>query len=251
MAKWNEKLPGYSGHVHQSLWDKKGTKNLFYSPPLTPPRGGTVHSSALGGKGDGKVPPRGDLGGADRMSELFKSYVAGQLHCLPHILPMYAPTVNSYKRLVEGAWAPTTLTWGMDNRTTALRLLTGSEKSARLETRVPGSDINPYLTMAACLASGLYGIKKALKLDQPQTTGNGYEDFKYGRLPKNLNEATQAMKKSDLAKKLFGEGFVNHFVQTREWEWRQFEKAKSERLGKEKDSKVVTNWELKRYFEII
>ncbi|MCH8317842.1 MAG: glutamine synthetase, partial [Bacteroidetes bacterium] len=145
----------------------------------------------------------------------------------------------------------TTLTWGMDNRTTALRPLAGGEKSARLETRVTGSDINPYLAMAACLASGLYGIKNKLKLDQPQTTGNGYEDFKYGRLPKNLNEATQAMKKSGLAKELFGEGFVNHFVQTREWEWRQFEKAKSERQGKEKDAKAVTNWELKRYFEII
>lgn len=220
MAKWNEKLPGCSGHVHQSLWDSK--KNLFYN--------------------------KADKNG---MSELFKSYVAGQLHCLPHILPMYAPTVNSYKRLVEGAWAPTTLTWGMDNRTTALRVMTGSEKSARLETRVPGSDINPYLAMAACLSSGLYGIKNKLKLDQPQTTGNGYKDFKYGRLPKNLVEATQAMKKSGLAKELFGEGFVNHFVQTREWEWRQFEKAKSKRQGKEKNAKTVTNWELKRYFEII
>lgn len=207
MAKWNENLPGCSGHVHQSLWDAK--KNLFY-----------------------------DAKDKFHMSELMKSYVAGQLYCLPHILPLFAPTINSYKRLVEGAWAPTTITWGMDNRTTALRILTGGEKSARLETRVVGSDVNPYLAMAGCLASGLYGVKKKMKLSQPHTLGNGYRDEKYGTLPSNLWEATQAMKHSDLAKELLGEKFVEHFTQTREWEWRQF-------------SKVVTDWELKRYFEII
>ncbi|MDZ4847437.1 MAG: glutamine synthetase family protein [Chitinophagales bacterium] len=207
MAKWNENLPGCSGHVHQSLWDRK--KNLFY-----------------------------DAKDKFHMSELMKSYVAGQLYCLPHILPLFAPTINSYKRLVEGAWAPTTVTWGMDNRTTALRILTGGEKSARLETRVVGSDVNPYLAMAGCLASGLYGIKKKMKLTQPNTIGNGYRDEKHGTLPRNLWDATQAMKNSSVAKELFGEQFVEHFTQTREWEWRQF-------------SKVVTDWELKRYFEII
>ncbi|HXH19837.1 MAG TPA: glutamine synthetase family protein [Chitinophagales bacterium] len=207
MAKWNENLPGCSGHVHQSLWDSK--RNLFF-----------------------------DAKDKFRMSEVMKSYVAGQLHCLPHILPLFAPTINSYKRLVEGAWAPTTITWGMDNRTTALRVLTSGEKSSRLETRVVGSDVNPYLAMAGCLASGLYGVKKKMKLTQPPTTGNGYRDEKYGVLPRNLWEATQAMKNSDLAKELFGEKFVEHFTQTREWEWRQF-------------SKAVTDWELKRYFEII
>lgn len=207
MAKWNENLPGCSGHVHQSLWDAK--RNLFF-----------------------------DAKDKFHMSELMKSFVAGQLYCLPHILPLFAPTINSYKRLVEGAWAPTTLTWGMDNRTTALRVLTGGEKSARLETRVVGSDVNPYLAMAGCLASGLYGIRKKMKLSQPQTLGNGYRDLKFGVLPANLREATQAMKNSDLAKELLGEKFTEHFTQTREWEWRQF-------------SKAVTDWELKRYFEII
>ena len=207
MAKWNEALPGCSGHVHQSLWDTR--KNLFF-----------------------------DAKDKLHMSELMNSYVAGQLYCLPYILPLYAPTINSYKRLVEGAWAPTTLTWGMDNRTTALRIITSGEKSARLETRVVGSDVNPYLAMAGCLASGLYGIRKKLKLSQPQTVGNGYRDLKFGVLPANLWEATQTMKKSDLAKELLGEKFVEHFTQTREWEWRQF-------------SKAVTDWEMKRYFEII
>ena len=209
MAKFNENLPGCSGHVHQSLWDKKSSKNLFY-----------------------------DAQDKSKMSELMRSYIAGQLYCLPYILPMIAPTINSYKRLVEGAWAPTTLTWAVDNRTVALRALPGSSKATRLETRVVGSDSNPYLAMAACLASGLYGIKKGLKLKQPATKGNGYRDLSNGSLPRNLWDATQAMKESKVAKELFGETFVTHFTQTREWEWKQF-------------AKVVTDWELKRYLEII
>jgi glutamine synthetase len=209
MAKFSESLPGCSGHVHQSLWSADGSRNLFY-----------------------------DADNATGISSLMESYIAGQLHCLPHILPLYAPTVNSYKRLVEGAWAPTTITWGIDNRTTALRALPGSATSTRLETRVVGSDSNPYLAMAGCLASGLYGIRNGLKLDIPATRGSGYEDKSRGVLPRNLWEATQAMKGSALATELFGETFVDHFTRTREWEWRQF-------------SREVTDWELRRYFEII
>jgi len=207
MAKWNMDLPGCSGHVHQSLWE--GDKNVFF-----------------------------DAYGTDHMSELMKSYVAGQLYCLPHILPMLAPNINSFKRLVEGAWAPTTLTWANDNRTTALRVLCGGEKSARLETRVCGSDTNPYLAMSACLASGLYGIKKGLKLEQEETIGNGYEDFRNGKLPHSLESATNNMKVSTVAKELFGEDFVDHFTRTRDWEIKQYAQS-------------VSDWELKRYFEII
>jgi len=207
MAKINENLPGCGGHVHQSLWDGAGKKNLFYN-----------EKDKL------------------KMSELMKNYIAGQLFCLPHILPMFAPTINSYKRLVEGAWAPTT--WGIDNRTVAIRVLAGSSKSCRMETRVIGSDVNPYLAMAACLASGLYGIKKKMKLKQPATVGNGYRDFSNGTLPHTLHEATQLMKQSEVAKEILGNKFVEHFTQTREWEWRQHLKS-------------VTDWEYKRYFEII
>ncbi|HHZ66126.1 MAG TPA: glutamine synthetase, partial [Flavobacteriales bacterium] len=217
MAKWSKDLPGCSGHVHQSLWNMKKTSNLFYN--------------------------KSDKHG---MSELMKSYVAGQLYCLPHILPMFAPTINSFKRLVEGAWAPTTLTWGVDNRTTALRVLSSSSKAARLETRVPGSDTNPYITMAASLASGLYGIENKLKLKQPNTLGNGYRDFKYGKLPNSLEEATKAMRKSKLANALFGSEFVDHFLITREWEYRNYNKQ-----VKKKSKTAISNWELKRYFEII
>lgn len=209
MAKYNEQLPGCSGHVHQSLWSPNGKTNLFC-----------------------------DKQSSKGISSIMESYIAGQLHCLPYILPFYAPTINSYKRLVEGAWAPTTLTWGFDNRTTALRVLCGGEKSTRLETRAVGSDSNPYLAMAACLASGLYGIKNKLQLNIPATTGSGYADMSNGTLPKNLWDATQNMKNSPLAKELFGGAFVDHFISTREWEWRQF-------------AKVVTDWELNRYMEII
>ena len=167
-----------------------------------------------------------------------KQYLAGQLLLIPELLPLFAPTVNSYKRLVEGAWAPTTLTWGLDNRTVAIRVLSGSKTACRLETRVIGSDVNPYLAMAGALGAGLYGIKHKLKLEQEPTTGNGYLDKSHGSLPATLDEATKMMKQSAPAREILGEGFVDHFTRTREWEWRQHLKS-------------VTDWELKRYFEII
>lgn len=209
MAKINENLPGCGGHVHQSLWDLEEKKNLFY-----------------------------DESDTMKLSETAKSYIAGQLHCLPYILPMFAPTINSYKRLVEGAWAPTTLTWGLDNRTVALRVLAGSASATRVETRVIGSDVNPYLAMAACLAAGLYGIKNKLELQQPATIGNGYRDYSNGTIPTTLIEATNKMKESLIAKEILGNVFVDHFCMTREWEWKQHLKS-------------VTDWEMKRYFEII
>jgi len=209
MAKWNENLPGCGGHIHQSLWNKDQTENLFYN-----------------------------AGDPNKMSDLHKHYLAGQLYCLPHILPFFAPTINSYKRLIEGAWAPTTITWAVENRTTAFRVLNSTEAYTRLETRIPGADTNPYLAMAAALASGLYGIKNKLKLDIPETIGNGYLDSKSGKISSNLHDATIAMQQSAVAKELFGEPFVTHFTQTRLWECKQFAKA-------------VTDWELKRYFEII
>jgi len=209
MAKWNDNLPGCGGHVHQSLWTSDDAENLFYT-----------------------------AGPDKKLSSILEHYIAGQLHCLPYILPMYAPTVNSYKRFVSGSWASTSVSWGRDNRTTALRVIPGGAESSRLETRVPGSDANPYLSMAAALASGLYGIENKLTLDVPETQGNEYQNIESNALPANLKDATAQMKSSELANELFGETFADHFVYTREWEWEQF-------------SKRVTDWELKRYFEII
>jgi glutamine synthetase len=205
MAKWRSDLPGCSGHIHQSLW--KGDRNVFFDDKR---------------KG---------------LSAAFEHFVAGQLHCLPEILPLFAPTINSYKRLVEGAWAPTRANWGVDNRTTALRAIPASKTSTRLETRVNGSDSNPYLALAAALASGLYGIENELTVPDA-VRGSGYDDIRGAVLPRTLQEATLRFEKSKLARELFGEEFVEHFAGTRHWEWRQFGRA-------------VTDWELARYFEII
>ncbi len=209
MAKWNENLPGCGGHIHQSLWDLKGETNLFYTK-----------NNKTG------------------ISDLMQQYIAGQLKCLPEILPMFAPTTNSYKRLHGGDWAPSTLSWGIDNRTAAIRTIPGNNKSARIEMRVPGSDTNAYLAMAASLAAGLYGIKNKLKLTIAPTKGNAYLNKGNGTLPDSLDKATQKMANSEIARQLFGEAFVKHFTKTRQWECQQFDKNDP-------------NWELKRYFEII
>ena len=207
MAKWNSHLPGCSGHTHQSLWS--GEKNVFY---------------------DEKDPLK--------MSRTFKSYLAGLMRCLPEILPFFAPTVNSYKRLVDGYWAPTKVTWGVDNRTVAFRVISGSAKATRVEVRVPGSDINPYLAVAASLAAGLYGIARELPLTAAPVKGSAYLAEGVERLPRTLQEATQRLSDSTIAREILGETFVDHFVRTRVWEWRQFQDA-------------VTDWELRRYFEVI
>ena len=212
MAKWSEKLPGSGCHIHQSLWDPDKKTNLFYA------ESSSDHTETL------------------------KHYLAGQLHCLPFILPMYAPTVNSYKRYVEGSWAATSVSWGVDNRTTAIRLIESDKETTRLENRVPGADTNPYLAMAASLASGLYGIKNKLPLEIPATDGNEYGRTTENELPSNLNGAIKMMKDSPLAKELFGETFTDHFVKSREWEWKRCP---------DKSSKVITPWEIQRYFEII
>lgn len=206
MAKWNRELPGCSGHMHQSLW--RDGANVFHAPDAP-----------------------------HRMSDTFRHYVAGQLALLPEILVMMAPTINSYKRLVEGMWAPTRATWAVDNRTVALRVIPGSSKSTRLETRVSGSDINPYLSVAAALGAGLYGIENKMTLDRPPVIGNGYT-VDAPRLPGSLAEAADALDGSQAARTLFGDAFVDHYVASRRWEVRQFKQA-------------ITDWEMKRYFEII
>lgn len=208
MAKWNQELPGCSAHFHQSLWDIDGKKNLFF-----------------------------DKNTSSNMSDTMQQYLAGQLYCLPYLMPFYAPTVNSYKRLIEGVWAPTTKSWGIENRTCALRVIPGSEQSFRIENRVPGADCNPHLAMAASVASGLYGIEHNLSL-QDITKGNAYTQSNLNQLPRDLNEATNAMTSTPIAAELFGEEFINHFAQTRQWEWLQYRNQ-------------VSNWELNRYFEII
>lgn len=207
MAKVKQGLPGCSGHIHQSLSD--GRRNLFHDP-------------------------RGRHG----MSALFESYVAGQVACLLEFGPLIWPTVNSYKRLVDGFWAPVSPTWGIDNRTVSFRVIPGSAKSSRLETRCPGADVNPYLAMAAVLAAGLHGVEKELRLEAPPVEGTDRGTGEIPRAPRSLIETTRRFQESEIARDWLGNDFVDHFSATREWEWRLWQDA-------------VTDWELKRYFEII
>lgn len=174
------------------------------------------------------------------MSPIFKSYLAGQLQLLPELLPFFAPTVNSYKRLVDGFWAPTTPTWGLDNRTVGIRVLSGG-KATRLEFRVTGSDMNPYLAIAASVAAGVWGVKNKLKLTSPQVKGSGYlasKEHGIERLPRTLHAATEKLANSQVARELLGDEFVEHYVETRRHEYGLFEKE-------------VTNWEVMRYFETV
>ena len=206
MAKWNKELPGCSGHLHQSLWTLSG-EAAFHDP---------------------RAP--------QAMSKAMQHFVAGQIALMPAFTALIAPTINSYKRMVRGAWSPTMATWGVENRTTALRVIGGSPQSTRVEYRFAAADMNPYIAMAASIASGLYGIEHELPLP-PETKGNGYE-ANGEPLPASLREATARLSESKQARELLGETFVDHYVRTREWECRQFESA-------------VTKWELERYFEII
>lgn len=209
MAKCHQDWPGQSGHMHISLRDKDD-KSVFYD------------STADNG-----------------ISQKMRHFIGGQQRLMPQILAMLAPTVNSYSRLVPGYWAPTDATWGIDNRTCALRVITGSAKSQRLEYRVGGADANPYLALAAALASGLWGIENQIEPEEA-ITGNAYEydvnpDL---RLPATLWDAAQNLKASKVARDWFGDTFVDHFAATREWEERAFRQH-------------VTDWERRRYFEII
>lgn len=199
MAKVSPDLPGSSGHLHQSLW--RDGVNLF--------------SAGIDG----------EMG----------SYIAGLVEFLPELMALFCPTVNSYKRTVPGAWAPINATWGIDNRTTAVRALPSTGKSSRVELRLTGADINPYLAMAAALAAGVEGIQRGLK-PWPSVV-DGYNSGAKP-LPRSLAEATRALNASELARDWLGDAFIDHYVATREWEVRQFEKA-------------VTDWELARYLESI
>ena len=209
MAKWSNDWPGQSGHLHISLTDLLGN-SAFYDPE--------------------------DENG---MTKTMKHFVAGCQKMLPEVLCMVAPTINSFSRLIPGAWAPTDATWGVDNRTCALRVIPGSASSQRVEYRICAADVNPYIALSAVLASGLYGIEHELELSDP-VVGNAYtqEIPEALKLPATLWEAAQALKKSAAAREVLGDAFVEHFAASREWEEREFRKA-------------ITDWELRRYFEII
>lgn len=212
MAKWSMDYPGQSGHCHQSLVDLNTGKNVFF-----------------------------DSGAEGSMSNVMRQYVAGLHKYLKPFLAMYSPTVNSYTRLVKGAWAPTATTWGIENRTAALRVIPGSEKSQRVEFRVGSADANPYLVAAANIASGLMGIQQGLSLDEG-VKGNAYEVQENLpaelQFPTNLRDSVRHYEACSEAREIFGQEFVDHYISSRLWEVREYER-------------FVNDWQLQRYFEII
>ena len=204
MAKYKEEVGGSSCHIHNSLFDKKTKKNVFYNSK--------------------------DKYG---MSNIFKSYVAGQIKFLSDISIFLAPNINSYKRFQDGSFAPTKSVWGIDNRTAGFRLA-GHGSSIRIECRVPGADVNPYLSFAALVAAGLYGIENKLKLEEPYS-GNIYQK-KVREIPKTLSEAINIAKKSKLLKNIFEADVLEHYIHAAEWEQKEYDSS-------------VNDWQLRRYFE--
>src|SRR4029078_4659082 len=163
MAKWNANLPGSSGHLHQSLWRHEG-ENAFK-----------------------------DTSSPDGVSKTLRHYVGGQCALMPELTALYSPTVHSYRRYVRGVWPPLTATWGVENRTTAIRLIGLGTAAARVEYRQTAADINPYTAMAASRAAGLYAIENGIE-PPPATSGDGStEDSSRAALPRTLVEATRLL----------------------------------------------------------
>ncbi|KAH6575122.1 hypothetical protein BASA50_001611 [Batrachochytrium salamandrivorans] len=239
MAKPHQDQPGCSGHIHISLQSLSTGKSLF-----TPP---TVSTTSTASTAPTVSTPSADRSTTNTdvsrsMTPTMQMFIAGILAGLPSIMAILAPTINSYKRLVENYWAPLTVSYGMENRTTAIRIIgppISSPSATRIEVRVPGADVNPYLAVAAILACGLDGIRKQLPLPFPPADGNVMSDMQTERLPRTLLDAVQAMTAAgSMARRVLGDEFVDHYAATRMHEWRLW-------------SSAVTDWELKRYMETV
>lgn len=207
MAKPNFGWAGSSSHVHQSLWSADGKTPLFH-----------------------------DKGGNHGMSAMMEQYLAGQLTHAGEITYFLAPYINSYKRYMAGTFAPTRAVWSFDNRTAGYRICGVDTKAIRVECRVGGADLNPYLAFAALLAAGLDGIENKMKLE-PAFAGDAYDKSKKLReIPKTLREATDLLDGSKLLRKALGDDVVEHYVHTAKWEQFEYDRR-------------VTDWELRRGFE--
>jgi len=204
LPKWHRDRVGSAAHVHQSLW-REGT-NAFFDPER----------------------PLGK-------SDLMDHYMAGLIKYAPDYTYFMAPYVNSYKRFAKGTFAPTQIVWSVDNRTAAFRLCGDSTKAVRVECRVPGSDMNPYLACAAMLAAGLKGIEEKLSLQDP-FTGDAYETQSSNEIPNTLRDAKDALSASAMLRKAFGEEAVAHYTRAAEVEIEDF-------------NRVVTDYEIARGFE--
>jgi glutamine synthetase len=204
LPKWHKDRVGSSSHVHQSLW-KDG-------------------DPAFRDEAD-------ELG----MSQLMKHYMAGLIAYAPDYTYFLAPYVNSYKRFAKGTFAPTKTVWSVDNRTAGFRLCGAGTKGVRVECRIGGSDLNPYLAQAVMLAAGIKGIEDKLEL-APPTKGDVYEDAKAGDIPQSLRAARENLKNSAFLREVLGDDVVDHYARAAEWELEEFDRA-------------VTDWEIARGFE--
>ena len=188
MAKWRYDLAGSSSHIHASLWDVAGKTPLF-------------------------LDPEAEYG----MSALMRQFVAGQLAYAREITWFLAPYINSYERFQAGTFAPTKAIWSFDNRTAGFRLCGTDSKAIRIERRIGGADLKPYLAFAALIAAGLAGIERKLELEAPYV-GDAYRGKELREVPKTLRDATELMKTSKMLRAAFGDDVIDHYVHTAEWE---------------------------------
>jgi glutamine synthetase len=210
MAKWSNEWPGQSGHLHLSLFKLDDGDPAFAN-------------------GDGEPVP----------AQAMRWFVGGVLDVLPELLVMVAQTVNDYRRLVPGAWAPTHASWGIENRSCAVRAIPLPRQAARIEFRVPSADSNPYLALTACLAAGLSGLENKIE-PPPRTEGDAYLETVDSALkfPRNLLEATERFRASAWARERFGGAFVDWYCRAREWEDSIFRAH-------------VSDLDVRRYFESV
>jgi glutamine synthetase len=206
MAKWTMEEAGSSCHMHSSLWNADGAESLMW-----------------------------DAAGEHRMSDTFDHYLGGLMATAREMSWMFAPFVNSYKRYQLGSWAPTAIVWSHDNRTCGFRVV-GEHAANRVENRIPGADVNPYLGYAATIAGGLHGIEQKVERLQ-MFQGNAYEAKDVPRVPSSLHEAIDAFETSEVARAAFGDFVFGHLLNTARQEQIIF------------DNQVVTDWEMARYFE--
>ena len=206
LAKWHYNAAGSSSHIHQSLWSVDGATPLFF-----------------------------DNNGEHGMSDLMKHYMAGLLSHASEITYFLAPYINSYKRFMAGTFAPTKAIWSKDNRTAGYRLCGEGTKGIRVECRVGGSDLNPYLAMAALLAAGIDGIEKKMALE-PAFTGDAYGAKDVREIPRTLRSAAVALNGSAMLRHAFGDDVVEHYVRAAEWEQDEYDRR-------------ITDWEVARGFE--
>ncbi|MCB0970473.1 MAG: glutamine synthetase, partial [Acidimicrobiales bacterium] len=205
MAKYDPDEVGSSCHIHSSLWDAKGKRSLMW---------------------DDDAP--------HHLSTTFRHWLGGLMHASRELALLFAPTVNSYKRFQPDSWAPTAVAWGLDNRTCGLRLV-GHGQGYRVESRIPGADVNSYLAFAGVIAAGLYGIEHELDPGDP-LVGNAYTDPDVEHIPSTLVEAIELFRGSEVARSAFGDDVHHHLLNSAEQEWAAFNRA-------------VTDWELRRNFE--